>query len=129
MAKSDESRGGGSSSVKSGTFEITTASTAGSIEFDTGLGSAVKRVTIIGENPGASTGPFSIYGWNNVFPGSYKYTTVGTAGAGATVAIGTSQNITIMFNKRPDTNNGVVEMSWTNLNPASKNGTYHWYAE
>lgn len=121
---------GGGSSVKTGTFEVTNASTAGSITpIDTGLGSSIKRMVIVGENPNASTGPFSIIGWDSVFPASYKYVQIGSGGGGNTVAIGTTQHVTLMLDKRLDTNNGVIEMSWTNLNPTNKNGTYYWYAE
>lgn len=122
--------GSSESAVKTGTFEVNASTGAGSITpFDTGLGSAIKRIVMIAENPSASTGPFSIYGWDSVYPNYYKYMTVGAAGAGGTATIGTSQNATIMFDKRPDTNNGIIEMSWTALTPGNKTGTYHWYAE
>lgn len=120
--------GGGSSSVKSGTFEVN-ASTAGTYEFDTELGNAVKRVVVIGEIPGASSGPFSIIGWDDAYAGYYKYMGIGAAGTGGTTAVGTSQNNAIYFNKQPNTNNGVVEMAWTATSAANKTGTYHWYAE
>lgn len=122
------SSGGGN--VKTGTFTVSNASTAGSITpFDTGLGSSIKHIVIIAEHPDATTGKFSMIGWDEIFPTHYKYAAYGAAGTGGTVQIGTSQNVTLMFNKRPDTNNGVIEMSWTALNPGSKNGTYYWYAE
>lgn len=116
--------------MKSGTFEVDISQSL-NYSFDTGLGNAVKRVVIMAENPNASTGPFSMIGWNLVYPDYYKYATIGaaTTGGTGTIQATASQNVVLGLTKRPDQNNGIVELNGSTLNANNKKGTYHWYAE
>ena len=131
LVRMQTNSGGGTSNVKTGTFEITEKTVSQQITVDTGLGSAIKRFVVNGISsffPQPSGGYSTSTSWGADKPNDYDMGVYGQAGYHTTIS-GTRYGTGAIGITSYDGNGKFVLNTTPNSNSNDSLGSYVWYAE